>query len=521
LKQPSDYRKKIGYLILLASILRAAIATFLELGNDEVYYWTYAQHLEWNYFDHPPMVALLIRLSTLNLHLQSEFFIRLGAIGCAALNTWLVYLTGTRIRNERTGWYAALLYTSSIYFSIIAGTFILPDAPQMVFWVLSVWLMVQILDESLPRRKRDRLQILLGVTIGCCIMSKVHGIFLWVGWGAFVLFFRRDLLRSPALYISAFISLLIFSPIFFWNLQHHFVTYSFHNKRVGFLGRKLDTDSLLQQVLGSVFYNNPVNFALYIIALVALARRKFSMGNGYAALFLLLGLPLIGILLFLSLFSETLPHWSGPAYLGIVFITASWLETKPGPEIQIPAGLKAALTLFAAIVVMGIPLIRFIPARLGDGEAAHLGRGDVTLDMVGWRSFSIEFDSLYQADRRSGRMQDGAMMLSDFWYPSAHLDYYVGRPNRIGFMAVGRMNDIHQYAFLNEHRPGLRFGEDAYFIYPSNYYGPPKDELKRYFGMVDDSLLMTQYRSGVPVRQFVIYRMHGYKGGIPRSGIIE
>jgi hypothetical protein len=117
-------------------------------------------------------------------------------------------------------------------------------------------------------------------------------------------------------------------------------------------------------------------------------------------------------------------------------------------------------------------------------------------------------------------MQPNAMILSDFWYPGAHLDYYVARPNRIGFMAVGRINDIHQYAWLNQQRPPLRFGDDAYFIYPSNYYGPPKPELKQFFGQVDDSVILTQYRSGIPVRNFVVYRMHGYKGGIPQSGLI-
>ena len=41
----------------------------------------------------------------------------------------LAMLIGKKIRNERTGLYAAVLYNTSIYSSIIAGTFILPDSP--------------------------------------------------------------------------------------------------------------------------------------------------------------------------------------------------------------------------------------------------------------------------------------------------------------------------------------------------------------------------------------------------------
>jgi 4-amino-4-deoxy-L-arabinose transferase-like glycosyltransferase len=514
-----DFRKKLLLLIVLATAIRFCIAGFLEFGNDEVYYWTYAQQLEWNYFDHPPGVALLIRLSTLNLLLQNEFFIRLGAILCAGLNTWLIFLIGKKIKDERTGWYASLLYTSSFYCSVIAGSFILPDSPQLLFWVLSIFLMVQIIDEGVSEKKRNWLLLLLGITIGCCVMSKVHGIFLWAGFGAYILFYKRAMLRSIFLYLAILLTLLCISPILIWNLQNHFVTYSFHNKRVGFFGKSLDTDSFLQQLFGSIFYNNPINFVWYILALMAIARKKIRIAGPYTPLFLLLGLTLIGILLLVSLFNETLPHWSGPAYISILLLTACYFSARTTRPL--PKGILAANLLFLGIVVAGIPLIRYIPARLGKKEERVLGTGDVTLDMVGWDRFSRRFDSIYRADAKSGLMKSNAFILSDFWYPGAHLDFYVARPNQIPFLAIGRMNDIHHYAWLNEERPFLEPGADAYFIYPSNYYGPPKQGLKNYFYRVDDSLVLSQDRSGIRVRNFVVYRLHDYKGGLPRNGVVE
>ena len=65
-------KHKILVLISITTLVRCLIAATIGLGNDEVYYVTYAQHLEWNYFDHPPMVALLIRLTTFNLLFTSE-----------------------------------------------------------------------------------------------------------------------------------------------------------------------------------------------------------------------------------------------------------------------------------------------------------------------------------------------------------------------------------------------------------------------------------------------------------------
>jgi hypothetical protein len=79
-------------------------------------------------------------------------------------------------------------------------------------------------------------------------------------------------------------------------------------------------------------------------------------------------------------------------------------------------------------------------------------------------------------------------------------------------LAIGPVNDIHHFAWLSQRRPQLKKGSDAYFIYPSNYYGPPNVSLKNDFSRIDDSISMLQFRSGNPVRYFVIYRMHDFKG---------
>ncbi|HQQ83204.1 MAG TPA: glycosyltransferase family 39 protein, partial [Cyclobacteriaceae bacterium] len=135
------YSKRLLYLIGFTAIARMVVGGVLELSNDEVYYYLYALKLQWNYFDHPPGVGLLIRLSTLNLLLTSELFVRLGAVLCAAAGTYITFQLGKEIRNERTGWIAAILYNTSIYTSLIAGTFIIPDSPQLVFWMMALWIM--------------------------------------------------------------------------------------------------------------------------------------------------------------------------------------------------------------------------------------------------------------------------------------------------------------------------------------------------------------------------------------------
>ena len=50
----------VGYILLL----RLVYLGLPELLHQEAYYWNYAQHLDFGYLDHPPMVAWLIWLST-------------------------------------------------------------------------------------------------------------------------------------------------------------------------------------------------------------------------------------------------------------------------------------------------------------------------------------------------------------------------------------------------------------------------------------------------------------------------
>jgi hypothetical protein len=228
-------------------------------------------------------------------------------------------------------------------------------------------------------------------------------------------------------------------------------------------------------------------------------------------LFLWLSLPLILVLLWTSLFNETLPHWSGPAYLSLMLLAACWLEEQS--DIRMNAKwLKPSAWVYTGVVLLGMFCIGYLPFRVGSSQTKILGKGDISLDMTGWHQFALGFDSIYQADIAFGRMKKNATIVSDYWFPAGHLDHYYGIPFHHNLLVFGPIGDIHHFAWLNQRRPRLNRGSDAYFIYATNYYGPPGAALKNDFERVDDSLMIPQYRDGNPVRYFVIYRMHDFRG---------
>ena len=345
---PENIKKYLVWLIILSTVVRAFIAGFIELGNDEVYYWTYALYPDWSHFDHPPMVGLVIQFFSLDLLLNDEFFIRLGSIVFGAVNTWLIYLIGAKIKDSLTGFYAALLYTTSIYCFIITGIFILPDTPQVLFWLISLYLIVCALPDTETSSKSRQKLLFLGLVIGLGMLSKYTSVFLWAGSFLYILLYNRNWLKTKELYISGFISIILFLPVILWNVTNDFISFTYHSERVDIFKSGIHLDYFFTEVLGQFFYNNPVNVLLILVAVIALIKHKEFLPLSYLRLLLWTSVPLIFTFLTFSLFRRTLPHWTGPAYIGLILIAAAYLRDSLSSKkfVLIPNWAKSAIFFF-------------------------------------------------------------------------------------------------------------------------------------------------------------------------------
>ncbi|MFZ4059029.1 MAG: ArnT family glycosyltransferase [Ferruginibacter sp.] len=509
------YKRKTLLLILIATVVRFVIAYFTELGNDEVYYRMYAQYLQWNYFDHPPIVGWLIRLTTFNLHLDNACFIRLGAIGAAAVTTWMMYLCGKRLNNEFTGFLAALIYTSSLYGSIIAGTFILPDSPQMVCWAVGIYLLLGIVNGHQINNSKKRDLLIFGLVAGIGMLCKIHTVFLWLALLMYILLYNRQWLKQPVLYISPFISLLLFYPVLKWNIDNHFVTYLYHSERVVVTHSSIDFSSFLTFFSGQIFYYNPIIFFLIVASTVGTFKNKFSILPAQKNILLFSSIPLICIAIGISFFKNVLPHWTGPAYSGLILLTAYALSKatlkKIVSTIRTPKILVAAIIFQMVVIVSGIFLINFMPGTFGNKEKNNLGEGDFTLDMYGWRNLKTAFKKIVTAEEESGLIKKDAVIVCNKWFPASHIDYYVALPLHKDLIAIGDTSAIHQYVWINNERKKLKPGDDAYCIVPSNNFVDVNSQYGHYFEFIQLSTIIEQQRNGKPCRYFFIWRMKNYK----------
>ena len=410
----AQYQKKVWQLIAITVIVKIILSYFIELGNDEVYYYTYAVQPDWNHFDHPPMVGWMIRLSTFNLHWLSDLSLRLGSIVCSFLASVLIFETGIIIKNERAGFIAALLYNLSIYTSIIAGLFVLPDSPQLLFFTASIYLMSKWVVK--PNLFKNLDWVLLGLCIGFATLSKVHGLYLWAGFGTFLLFHQSKTFKQPFLYLAGILSLLCLIPIVYWNIQNEFITYTFHSKRVAHTSIHLDT--FLQQVLGEFVYQNPLVYIAVIIALVNWRKIKLMVAQEeVVALLLWLSLPLIATFWGLSLLNPTLPHWTGPGFIALFLLAAVYWSEKS--VLFIPKLVQWAIGLLGFIIVTFVLLVYVFPQQLGSNNKANLGEYNPINDVTGWRPFKASFEALAKDDVQSGKMRFDAPIVTHKWFYKA------------------------------------------------------------------------------------------------------
>lgn len=526
-----DYKLNVTWLIWIVTIIRCLIAFYVELGNDEVYYYTYAVQPDWNHFDHPPLVGMLIRFFTLNLYGANTFSMRFGAIISAMFATGLSYRIGCLIRNGRTGFIAALLYTASIYTSVIAGLFILPDSPAVVFWLAAIYCMLKVVGpiagsgdpNACDRGDNPKYLLLTGLLIGLAILSKVHGVFLWFGFGAYIMMYQRSLLRNMYLYLAILLTAIVVLPILFWNIEHDFINWRFHGERVA-PAVGIQIRSFLSAVVGQFLYANPLVAILCAAAVAAIYRGGGFVDHSAGRLLLWCGLPIILVTTAVSLFRPVLPHWSGPGLIPMMLLAAAWADARllSGQPWKFYRNLlNGSLRLMLGVLVLGVLLIRFYPGTLGNPDSDELGNGDFTLDMVGWRTLPSLFDEVRKQDKANGIMDADAPLVVHKWFPGGHLYFYVARPLGMRVVGHGTLNDLHKFAWLNEREGFVMPGQDAYFIVPSNDAVDATGMFADNFESVELATRIPQERRGMICRYWSVYRLKGARtklGFVPDRG---
>ncbi len=490
-------------IVAVHAILRVIAASATDLGIDEAYYVQYARYPDWAYFDHPPLVGWLIWLTTAGLTFSSELVVRLGPLLIGSASLYLVYRIGCLLKDRLTGVIAMALTASSLYHSVISGVFVLPDTPQGLFWLLALWCFVRY-----ARQPHGGLLWLFGIASGLAMLSKYHGVFLVFAALLHFLLTDHRKLGTWRLIPIVLVPLALFSPVLVWNLTHGSMSFDFHGARVGNDTMSIRPHFLLQEIAGQFLYNNPLNVIWIGFGLHALRRIRIVGADRRLTFLYCSSIPLLVTVIGLSLFNKTLPHWSGPAYYGLLLVAAyaMRLQWQAGKRRTVIKRIGYSAGFFAFVIVLGSVQVRTglfpMPTHSVDEE---MGSRDFTLDLYGWPQLASRFDSLVAADLAAGRMDKGAVLIAGNWFPGGQLDYYIGFTKHRRLLVAGTLANQHQYRFINETRGGFPPAGDCYFLSVSRYHRlPPMDLGSTHRHAGDETLTINRY--GKPVYQLHVSR---------------
>jgi len=225
-----------------------------------------------------------------------------------------------------------------------------------------------------------------------------------------------------------------------------------------------------------------------------------------------LSLPLIFTFWTLSLFNPTLPHWTGPGFIGLFIIAGVYwsqrLENKQGSSNKsMPFILKGALGLLGASILGFLLLVYTFPQQLGSTKMENLGEYNPINDVTGWETFTESFVKIVAQDKKLGLMQETDPIITHKWFPAGHLLFYTAKPLNKRVIAIGNLEDIHKFAWLNNTQDALKIGENAYCIVPSNLPADPNKLYGSYFETISKPDTIPMISKGVLLRNFYVYRL--------------
>ncbi|MEI7791001.1 MAG: glycosyltransferase family 39 protein [Alphaproteobacteria bacterium] len=348
-------------IICVLLLLRGVMAAVLPLSADEAYYWLWSQHPAWGYYDHPPMIAWLIRAGTLLLG-DTPLGVRAAGVVLSLPATWFVWRAAALIlKDETKAALAALFFNLTIMVSaeLLAAT---PDMPSTVTACAFVWCLAQVQATG-----NGKWWLGVGVAAGLGLLSKFSALFLCAGAFGWLMLDRdaRKWFASPWLYLGAILALAITAPFLVWQSQHHWETFAFQFGRVG-AGHF--TLRYLGEFLAAQFgMASPLIFVLMAVGLWRATNRSSNQ-----LMLALLGWVALGYFLQHSLHDRVQGNWPCFIYPALAILAASAASnTGAMRRISMIAAPLAAVLLAALYVHAAFPQVLHLRK---DPVARILGR---------------------------------------------------------------------------------------------------------------------------------------------------
>jgi Dolichyl-phosphate-mannose-protein mannosyltransferase len=488
---PNEARlvRNTAVTILALVALRLVAAAWTPLTFDEAYYWMWSKHLAFGYYDHPPMVALVIRLGTM-IAGDTELGVRLVSILLALPMSWAVYRTAAILfGGQRVAATATILLNVTLMAAV--GTLIVtPDAPLLVASSFVLFYLAKVLETG-----RGAWWLAVGAAVGAALLSKYTALFFGPAiliWLVSVPKLRRWLI-SPWLYLGGLVALAIFTPVILWNADHHWVSFikqigraRIEDFRPAFIGELIPTQ---------IAFATPLVFILGAMGLYALLRRN----AGASAARMLINATfwtIVAYFIWHSLHARVEANWFAPVYPALA-ISAAVAANLTRWEVRQQRVVDFCLRWASPVGILMFALL-IVQANTG---ALTGYRRDATVRSVGvgWRELAGEIEAV--------RMRVGAAcVLAPDYGTTGWLAFYLPK----GSCVVQPTQRI-RWVNMPEPDPALFSGK---LLYVDEARPGGRPYLKEAFARVEQVAELKRKRGPLTIETYALDLLEGPKGEV-------
>lgn len=338
-------------------LLNVLLASSTELANDEAYYWWWAvgSGLDWGYYDHPPMVALLIWLTS---WIPGELGVRLLATLLQPVGLylfWRLWASKREVSARHALIFAGICFAAPLL--QLYGVLALPDAPLMF---ASILFFVAI--DRLWSHRSVMNAVWVGVATAFIGYSKYQGVLLVASAAVAYLFMAPKGERARHLAMIgcwAAVAAILYLPHLAWLSSHGWAPFQYHLS-----GRMQDPWSwkfTAEYLLGVLLVFNP-----FWLVVAALSARKKWKELSFMSVLMRVVLEVYVFFFFLASFrGRTQPQWNLVAVFSVVWIAMEVFESG-----RLRKYANIVCCIFAGLVLLARVLVIFNP--LGwNGEVWH------------------------------------------------------------------------------------------------------------------------------------------------------
>ncbi|MBF0608598.1 MAG: glycosyltransferase family 39 protein [Candidatus Magnetobacterium sp. LHC-1] len=513
------YQRILITVLMFLSVLRVFYVLYgpLDLSADEALYWDCTRHLELSYYSKGPLIVYLMYVST-SLLGSNVFAIRVMAVVIYFLGSIYLYKlvialydndpVPTVSSGANKPYYSDprfIALACVLIFQVIPlfGTYAIVftiDSPFVFFWILALYLLWRVITEP-PQGYGT--WVLLGVAIGLGMQAKyIMAMFIPCAFAFLLLTPHRALLRTLGPYVAFVVSMVCFSPVAIWNMQHNWVTLR-HTAGHAHVsdGLRIVPGSFFEFLGSQAGVVTPVIFVLLFVALFKLRGDGTRQQGAFLFYF---SIPVFGFFLLKSAQGKVQANWAMTAYItGLIAFVRYFLYAQSKETLKITGVHTRRAIVIGIIVAILLTVVGLFPRAAG---LPH--KLDPTARLRGWQSLGTAVGRAYDELAETTEV----LIFSDKYQITSALAFYVpGNPITYSINLGRRMNEYDMWPGINNAATAIRqrTTKPISGLFVTDGDAPINDIVLDAFDRCNKQLLDIR-ENGRVLRQYSIFKCLGF-----------